>query len=197
MKSLSYFILCLYLFFASVSPTSAASAKSPPVENDRILMGVAFSALNELHIIGADIDNDEHLRWAVWSQKSAQGMMVKLALLKNTATGPVVMYTLERKDAYEPDIKRIINWRYGKHPVLALTYHYGAAAEQVELYGLAYNNQPVRLDQRSGEVIGWGISSGGEALLGIYTKPEGRLKPTWYRWQEESHALVQTTNPAE
>jgi hypothetical protein len=196
MKSFSYFILCLYLFSASVSPANAASVKSLPAESGRILMGVAFSALNELHIIGVDAA-DEHLRWAVWSQKSAQGMMVKLALLKNTATGPVVMYTLERKDAYEPDIKRIINWRYGKHPVLALTYHQGAAAEQVELYGVAYNNQPVRLDQRSGEVVGWSISSGGEALLGIYTKPEGRLKPTWYRWHEESHTLVQTTNPAE
>jgi hypothetical protein len=196
MKSLSYLILCVYLFFVSVLPTNSEPVKSAPVENNRILVGVAFSALNELHITGVDAA-DKQLRWAAWSQKSAQGMMVKLALLKNTATGPVVTYTLERKDAYEPDIKRIFNWRYGKHPVLALTYHYGAAAEQVELYGLAHNDQPVRLDQRSGEVVGWGISSGGEALLGIYTKPEGRLTPTWYRWQEQSHALVQTTNPAE
>ena len=195
MKSFNCFILCLYLFAASVSSASAASAKPSPAQNDRILLGVTFSALNELHIIGADTDNDKHLRWTVWSQTSAQGMTVKLALVENTSKGPAVLYTMERKEAYEPDIKRIVGWRYGKHPVLALTYHQGAAAEQVELYGLANNNQPVRLDQRLGEVIIWGISPQGQTLLGVYSKPEGRLLPTWYLWQEESHALIQTTNP--
>ncbi len=160
-------------------------------------MGVAFSGLNELHIIGANSDNDEHLRWAVWAQASAQGMTVKLALLRKTTKGREVLYSLERKDAYEPNIKRIVGWRYGKHPVLALTYHQGAAAEQVELYGFAENHQPARLDQRLGEVVTWGISAQGQTLLGIYAKPEGRLVPTWYRWEEKTHKLVETINRAE
>lgn len=196
MKYFKYIVLCLYLLCAPVSLLNAAPDQSILAEDNRTLMNVAFSALNELHIIGADVDNDEHLRWAVWSQTSAQGMVVKLAVVKKTASGPVVLYTLERKDAYEPNIRRIVDWRYGKHPVLALTYHQGAAAEQVELYGLADNNQPVLLDQRLGEASGWSIGSQGQTLLCVYTKSESFLAPTCYRWQEKSHSLVKIANSA-
>jgi hypothetical protein len=194
MKSLKCCILCLFL---TVSASLMLAQSSASVPADRILKDVVFSKLNELRITGADIDNDEHLRWVVWCEKSTQGVIVKLALVESTAKGPAVLYTLERRDAYGADIKRIADWRYGDHPVLALTYHQGAAAEQVELYGFAENHQPVRLDQRLGEVVTWGISAQGQTLLGIYAKPEGRLVPTWYRWEEKTHKLVETTNRAE
>jgi hypothetical protein len=195
MKYFNFGILFLFLFCASASSSNAASAKATPTESYRILRSVAFSSLNELQIIGADVDSDKSLRWAVWSEYAAQGMMVKLALVKNTATGPVVLHALERKGAYEPTITRITDWRHGKHPVLAFTYHQGAAAEQVELIGLDTSNQPVQLDQRLGEIVGWAISPQGQTLLGIYARPESRLVPTWYRWNEKARALVETTNP--
>jgi len=195
MKFINCFTLSIYLFFTFVSTANSATTKSTHNENDQAIINVTFSGFNELHIIGADRDNDKNLRWAVWNQASSQDMMVvKLALVEKSTKGPVVHYTLERKDAYDSDINRIVEWHYGKHPVLAFTYHMGAAAQQLELYGIDDNNQPVQLDERLGEVIGWVIDSQGRTLLGVYTKPEGRLSPTWYRWDEKSHSLIENDN---
>jgi hypothetical protein len=191
MKISKYVILCLSLSFAFVLPSNAASKKSNQTETPYILQDIVFSNLNELHIIGVDNDNDKNLRWAVWNQTSSQSKIVKLALVKNITSGPVVLYTLERKDAYESDIKRISEWRYGKHPVFALTYHYGAAAEQVELFGLDDNNRPMKIDEMLGECIGWSINDG-QTVLGVYDKPESRLLPTWYHWEEKTHKLIRT-----
>lgn len=190
MKTYASILFCLFLFCLSASPSMAASGKAVPGEDNRILKSVAFSDMSELHIIGADVDNDENLRWAVWSQTSAQGMVVKLALIKKTAGKPIVLGTVSHKDAFEPDIKRVVQWRYGKHAILAFTYHTGAAAQQVELYGLDEKNQPVLLDQRLGEVIGWSIGSQGQTMLCVYAKPESRLEPTCYLWDEKSHTLI-------
>ncbi len=80
---------------------------------------------------------------------------------------------------------------------MAFTYQYGALAEEIELYGLDSNDQPVLLGQESGETVQWSIGSNGEVLLGLYTKPEGGPMPTWYRWQAQTNTLERTTNYSE
>lgn len=97
-------------------------------QDEHTLKSIAFSPLNELHIIGADVDADKHLRWAVWSEASEQGSSVRLALVANTVHGPKIVSSLIRDGAFEPTLIRVQNWRHGKHPVIALAYLQGAAA---------------------------------------------------------------------
>ncbi|MEN6509130.1 MAG: hypothetical protein ABFD63_10190 [Smithella sp.] len=189
MKRIKIFIPILCCLAACILPFPSVSAESTPLKNDCTIIGLDLSTLNELQIIDAG-SRDDFLHWAVWSQKSEGGLSVKLALLKYTDKGPVVLQMLERKDAYEPSIKRIYQWRFGKYPVLALTYQYGAAAEQLEILGIDNNSRPVLLDEQLGDVIQWGTCKG-QIIVGIYSRPEGQLVPSWYRWREETHKMYQ------
>ncbi len=191
MRSTRLILLFGLMIFPTIIGASAPDSGNVVLpENDRLLMEVAFSALGELHVIGADIDADKTLRWATWSETTSQGVSVKLAILESNQKGLILSVCLEKQDAFEPDIRRITNWRYGKHPVLALTYRQGAEAELVELYGLDNDKRPVKLYECLGEQIEWHIGIHGETLLNVYTKPHGRLLPTCYRWQEKNHRMV-------
>lgn len=84
---------------------------------------------------------------------------------------------------------RLTSWRYGQHSILALTYRQGALAEQVEFYGLDAISKPVKLGEELGEEVEWSINSAGEELMSLYSKPEGHIVPTCYRWKEKHQHL--------
>lgn len=148
----------------------------------------AFST-NGLHIIGADSYNDRRLRWATWGKRSKHGVSIVLVLLGNTQNGSLVLWSREYRDSYEPHITRLTSWRYGQHPILALTYRYGALAEQVVLYGIDINNRPIKLDEKLGEEIDWGINSKGEGLMIVFFKPDDHMVKHCYRWGKQSQRL--------
>jgi hypothetical protein len=177
--------LACWLCVATIAPSPAngQSASMP-----QIVTKEAFST-DGLHIIGVDSDNDQQLRWATWGNRSKHGMSIVLALLKKTQNGVSILWSREKHHSYEPHLTRLTSWRYGQHPILALTYRYGALAEQVELYGLDAKNQPVKLGEELGEEVEWSINSVGEGLMSVYSNPEGHIVPTCYRWEKKRQRL--------
>jgi hypothetical protein len=155
----------------------------------------ALAAANDLHILGVDRDDDRKLRWLVWSESSPTTKTVNLTLIADTAQGPRTVFHTERKDAYDVEVRRLHAWRYGQHPILAFSYREGAAAEQIELYGLEADGMPVKLDEQSGEDLEWSAGRNGELLLVSYDKPEGRLVPSYYRWDDKKHKLASDPGP--
>ncbi len=117
-------------------------------------------------------------------------MSVVLALIKKVKNGTSLVWSIGRRDGYEPDIIRISDWRYGQHPLMAFTFQYGAAAEQVELYGIDSKNIPVKVGEILGEEIDWSINSDGEGIMNVYSKPNGRMAATCYRWNTKQHRVV-------
>lgn len=185
MKKIKYNALSSLMFCLFMIAVSSASA-----DNSQVIKNFISPTLSELHIIGVDVNSDKHLYWAAWCEESKQGTLINLALLSSTSsTEPNII--LKKQDAYEPTITRIDNWKYKQHPILALTYQQGAAAKQIELYGLDNKDSPRLLDQRLGEEIHWRIDSDGKTLLSVYTKPKGKLKPTCYLWEEKTEAVIQ------
>jgi len=203
MKTFASFLLGVLLVCVAL-PAQAGPKPSVRTVNEPVLKKLPLSSCDDLHVLRV-YPPDTGLRWVTWgTSRNRNGninvkmsMAVKLALLKKSGKGSVLICSVERKDAYNPKIKWIYSWRYGKYPVLAFTYLYGALAEEIELYGLDSNDQPVLLGQESGETVQWSIGSNGEVLLGLYTKPEGRPMPTWYRWQAQTNTLERTTNSSE
>ncbi|NVN90409.1 MAG: hypothetical protein HXX11_07360 [Desulfuromonadales bacterium] len=154
----------------------------------RIVAEEAFST-SGLHVIGVDSDADHQLRWATWGKHSKHGMSTVLALMKKTRNGVTILWLKEKLDSYEPGLLRLTSWRYGQHPVLALSYRYGALAEQVEFYGLDAKNGPVKVGEGLGEDIEWSVNSKGEGLLNIYSKSGDHMLPTCYRWENKKQQL--------
>ena len=164
------------------------SAEGRQVSFPRIIGESAFSN-NGLHIIGVDSDNDQSLRWVTWGNRSKKGMTTVLVLLKKGKTESPVLWSREFYDCYEPNLIRLTGWQYGQHPIVALTYRYGALAEQVEIYGLDKKNRPVKIGEEFGEAIEWSINSSGERLMNVYSKPEGQIVPTCYGWDNHHQQL--------
>jgi len=176
---------CLYVAIAGPAAASKYSAGFPNFVTEK-----AFST-EGMHIIGVESDKDQELRWATWGKRSKHGPSIVLALLKKTKKGVSVLWSIEKLDGYEPAIKRIPSWRYGRHPVLALTFQYGALAAQVELYGLDEKERPTPIVEKLGESIEWSVSSHGEELMNIYSNSADQIIQHCYRWEKIRQRLEQ------
>lgn len=184
MKYLPVLFLCAHI---------VCVAEPVPVVMNEALKSVVFSPAGELHIIGVDKDDDQQLRWITWGERSEQSSTARLAVVSNSAQGPNTLSSVERRDAYAPSIVRAHPWRYGKHPVLAWTYQYGAAAQTLELYGLDDKEQLVKLDEASGALITWSVNSQGKMLANVHEQANARLSANCYDWQEKRHKLVKAS----
>jgi hypothetical protein len=186
---MNYLFFCLALVAClCVSSIYLPTVNAEPAHFPRVVAEEAFSS-EGLHIIGVDGDNDRNLRWATWGKRSERGMSVVLALLRKTKSGVSIVWSIEKRDAYGPEVTRISDWRYGRHPLMAFTYQYGAAAEQAELYGLDSKNLPVKVAEMLGEEIDWSINSKGQGLMNVYSKPKGRMAAICYRWNAKQQRL--------
>lgn len=176
-------LICLLSFNSAIWAAPLHKAYAPLLKN------IAYSPLEELHIIGLDVDGDKNWRWATWSDSSKEGSAVNLMLLMKVKKNVVITWGVNKQDAYEPMIIRIVNWRFGQHPIVAFTYRLGAQAQQIELYGLDEKNRPLLLDTQLGEQIEWRIGTQGQTVLSLYNKPDGHLIPICYSWQKEKRHL--------
>lgn len=188
MKYLPVLFLCVHIACAA-----APVAEPADIVMNEALKSIVFSPAGELHIFGVDKDDDRQLRWITWSDRSDQSSIARLAVVANSAQGPKTISSVERRDAYAPSIVRAHPWRYGKHPVLAWTYQYGAAAQTLELYGLDDKDQLVKLDEVSGALITWRVNSQGQMLANIYEQTNARLTAHCYGWQEKQHKLAKAS----
>ncbi|MGB8840870.1 MAG: hypothetical protein WCC64_07340 [Aliidongia sp.] len=142
----------------------------------------------------AVIDPAKALSWAVWGEGSPANQSVHLALFSVATDAP--LWTDVKAEAYDPGFRLLTDWRQENRPMVAVTFRYGAAAAQIELYGLDATDHPIRLDERLGAEIGWTIDTAGRTLLVIYSQQSGMLQPTCFGWDTGSGKLLPQPCPS-
>jgi hypothetical protein len=136
-----------------------------------------------------DADPAGALRWAAWGEGTAGAQMVRLALLNHGAAGGA-LWAMSWPDAYDPGIQPTPEWRFAGHPVLALTMQFGAAAEQIDLFGLDSENHPVRLAEKLAAAIGWSVNASGDLVMIVYSLPASALVPACFGWNSSANLLM-------
>lgn len=176
-----FIFFCLFL---SIGEVQAADQLNPAQQ--------AFSLPSSLHVLNADERGS--LRWLAWEQRRADGRpIVKLSLVERRLRGGSrVLQTITRLDSYEPDIRHVSDWAVkGGGGVLVLSYQQGAAAVQLELYGRV-KGRVVKLDEISGEAVGWRIGAHGHTELGVYDRRDSAaLAAQWYTWDANRMRLAE------
>ncbi|MEA5113317.1 MAG: hypothetical protein VB050_04750 [Geobacteraceae bacterium] len=145
--------------------------------------------IDGLHVIGVESDSDQRLRWATWGIHSKRGMSIVLSLLSNTSNGISTLWTMKKNDCYEPRLIRLTSWQYGQYPIVALTFHYGSLAKQIEFYGIDTKNRPVILAKKFGEMIESSINSKEEGLVKVYLKTNTHMTSTCYQWNQKKYCI--------
>ena len=156
---------------------SSAEAAPPPD-----LAAIAAAPVHDLAMTEAGGD----ARWLLWSTGTGADQAVHLALYRRAKAA----WSTAWPDAYGPRLRLMPEWRHGGQPVLAVTLQFGAAAEQLDLFGLDAKGQPVRLAEKLGAAVGWAAGTDGTPLVILYDAAAGALKPSCYSWKDELTAAV-------
>jgi hypothetical protein len=86
-------------------------------------------------------------------------------------------------DAYDPQIRRPARWVYNGHPIVAVMMQFGAAAEQVDLFGLGPGERPVLLAEKLAATLDWAEAKGA-AELQLQDASAGTLSaPHCFAWR--------------
>lgn len=169
-------------FFACVA--AQATEQKPPEVIDRIMA----EPIPNLSLTNADPRGS--LRWVVWEEGSGESRTSHLALFTHEKATASSVWSTSWPDAWAPALQPAPEWRWRDRALLAVTLQFGAAAEQVELYGLDAQNKPVHLAEKTAASIGWKINTAGQRLLVLYEPETTVLKARCYGWQESTGKLV-------
>ncbi len=180
----------ILVVFSCLAAMSYVSAAQPTNGAFKEISATARFFASEIQVIGVDVEGDKRLRFATWQEGEGEHTRVRMALMDTTGNLESAPVVFDREYAYGPRVRRVVNWQFGGHPVLAVVYQQGAAAAQIELFGVDSGPALASLDQRLGEEIEWRIGKDGGLLLSVYTKQKGSLVANCYRWHEKSHRLV-------
>ncbi len=168
---------------------SLASTPAPGPVGDVVTQ--AALRVHDLAVTAAG-SADEH-RWAVWSDGAPGDMTTRLALLSVKDAKRV--WSMAWPHAYGPTLRPTPEWSFDGQPVLAVTFQYGAAAQELELYGLDRDHRPVHLAEKLANAVGWTMSASGERLLVLYDRPASALVPACYGWNTAMARLGVTKCP--
>ena len=166
--------------------TLAAAAAITPGTSDQVVAQVA-ARLHDLALADADVDGKA--RWAFWSEGRLGDTTVQLALFSVDNGRATSIWRAAWPHAYEPVLRPTPEWSYAGRPVLAATFHYGAAAEELELYGLDKAGRPSHLVERLASAVDWTISPSGDLLAVLYDRPASALVATCYGWNGQAAVL--------
>lgn len=149
---------------------------------------VAQTAALPAHgLIIIDAEHGGTLRWAAWGARQAGRSTTRLALRDAGAGRAKALWSAAWADAYEPELRLVPQWTYVGRPLLALTMRFGAAARQINLYGIDAGNYPVPVVENLGAEIGWTIAPTGGRFFIVYTTP---IVPTFFAWEAASATVV-------
>ena len=140
--------------------------------------------------------NDEGtLRWAAWQLGAPPSQSVRLAFYDATHAPARPLWSVGWPDAYNP-LVQATGWTHAGRPVLALTMQFGAAAQQVDLYGLDAASHPVRMAEMLGAAVGWVVHPDRTVLI-VYQTPVSALVPHCFDWQDRTGQLAEVKCPAQ
>ena len=185
-------VAVLLLTIACANAAHAAPAFVAPGTSDQLVAQVA-GRLHDLALADADVDGKA--RWALWSEGPPGETTVRLAMFSVDNGRTTSVWRAVWPHAYEPVLRPTPEWSYAGRQLLAATFHYGAAAEELELYGLDKAARPVRLVERLANAVEWTISPSGELLVVLYDRPASALVATCYGWNGQAGVLKSTPCP--
>jgi hypothetical protein len=168
----------------------AAPALGPLGGKVETISKMPFSGLNI-----EDANPSGTLRWAAWGDGPAGSQTVRLALLDPAPSSTMALWATAWPDAYGAALRPTPEWQFAGHQLMAITMQFGAAAEQIDLYGLDARNQPVRLAEKLGAAIGWAVDSSGDLVLIVYSMPDSALVPACFGWNPATSQLAPANCP--
>jgi hypothetical protein len=183
------------LFMALVMAVFLQQAVAAPALGP---LGGSVETISKMPFSGLSIENANasgSMRWAAWGEGPAGSQTVRLALLDTAATSTTALWAMAWPDAYGAALRPTPEWQFAGHQLMAITMQFGAAAEQVDLYGLGAKNQPVRLAEKLGAAISWAVDSSGDLILIIYSTPESALVPACFGWNPATSQLAPANCP--
>lgn len=169
-------------FITSVA-VQAAENKTPDAIN-RIMA----EPVRNLSLMDADPQGD--LRWVVWQEGRADSSVSYLALFKQDKGAASSVWSTSWPDAWSPALQPLPEWRWQGNALVAVTLQFGAAAGQVELYGLDTQNRPIKLAEKTAASVSWKINESGQRLLVLYEPKPTALKASCYGWRENTNKLM-------
>ncbi len=168
----------------------AAPALGPLGGSVETIAKMSFSGLSV-----EDANASGSLRWAAWGDGPAGSQTVRLALLDAAGTRTAALWATAWPNAYGAGLRPTPEWQFAGHQVMAITMQFGAAAEQIDVYGLDTKNQPVRLAEKLGAAIGWAVDSSGDLILIVYSMPDSALVPACFGWNPATSQLAPASCP--
>lgn len=127
-------------------------------------------------------DDAGRLSWTAWEQDGRGGRAVHLGLGSDPAPRfpPVVAAW---PDAFAPRLRRPAGWTRAGQPVVALTMHFGAAAEAVALFSVDPAWRPVRLGEKLADRVEWRADAAGRAVLVLLSRRDtAEARPSCFAW---------------
>jgi hypothetical protein len=140
-------------------------------------------------IVVADAGGGTGLHWAAWSNQAGPSPSVRLALFDTRKSPAEAVWSQSWPGAYDPRFVALTPWVSARHPVYALTMQFGAAAEQVDLFGLDSAGRPARLAEKLGAEIGFIVAADQSALV-VYQTPHVALVPSCYEWSDRGKLVA-------
>lgn len=176
-------ILFFALAFIASAAVRAAENKTPEAIN-RIMA----ESVHNLSLM--DADPQGALRWVAWQEGQADTRVSYLALFQQGKGAALSVWSTGWPDAWAPALQPLSEWRWQGNALLAVTLQFGAAAAQIELFGLDAKNRPVHLAEKTAASVGWKINEAGERLLVLYEPKPTALKAICYGWQGNTGKLM-------
>jgi hypothetical protein len=161
-------------------------------------LGGSVETISKMPFSGLNIEaanSSGSLRWAAWGEGPAGSQTVRLALLDTAGTTTTALWATAWPDAYGAALRPTPEWQFAGHQLMAITMQFGAAAEQIDIYGLDEKNQPVRLAEKLGAAIGWAADSSGDLILIVYSMPDSALVPACFGWNPATSQLSPASCP--
>ncbi|SFE68802.1 hypothetical protein SAMN05216563_107134 [Phytobacter palmae] len=179
----TFAILYFALGFITSGAVQASESKTPETIN-RIMA----EPLHNLSLLDADPQGE--LRWVAWQEGEGESRVSSLALFKQSKGAASSVWSTSWPDAWSPALQPLSEWRWQGNALLAVTLQFGAAAGQVELYGLDTQKRPLKLAEKTAASVGWKINEAGQRLLVLYEPKPTALKASCYGWQENTGKLM-------
>lgn len=155
----------LALFSILTAATALAADDRSRQALDTAVAHAAAAPFLSLQVLSASSLPESRLRWATWGEGVGKGQTVYLALLARHRAGAVRLWLKHYPEGYLPTIRLAHGWTYHKHPVLVLTFQYGAAVELLVMVGLDSRERPVLLDERMASLFEFRYGEGGLYIL--------------------------------
>lgn len=133
-------------------------------------------------------DPSRRLRWVAWAERGRMGRSVTLVLRKAARDGERLLWSGLWRDAYDPALRAIPDWRSGGVPLVALTLRYGAGAQEAVLLAQRGAEPPRRVAERLDTVIEWRQDAAGRTVLVAFGRDGSALRPGCFGW--DGRALV-------